>query len=63
MDHGDWSIGIGTANSLADAKVLAALGGGLRSIYAPILAEPPPERIAALLKELDRVPPPRGRKR
>ena len=51
---GDWSVGLNSAsaNTLADAEVLARFGVGLRALYKDVLREPVPDHLAPLVNKL-----------
>ena len=51
---GDWSVGFNSPTSLGQAELLSLLGRCLRESYEPVVHEPLPDRIGALLDELER---------
>ena len=51
---GDWSVGFNSPTSLAQAELLTLLGQRLRESYEPVVQEPLPDQIGALVHELER---------
>jgi hypothetical protein len=54
MTGGDWSVGFNSPTSLAQAELLSILGRHLRESYEPMAQEPLPDRIGALVDQLER---------
>ncbi len=50
----DWSVGLNSPTSLGQAQLLSLLGRELRESYEPLVREPLPDRIGALVEQLDR---------
>jgi len=50
----DWSVGLNSPTSLAQAELLGILGRRLRESYEPVVQEPLPDRIGALVEQLER---------
>lgn len=50
---GDWSVGLNAPTSLSHAKLLLHLGERLRPVYDDVFREPVPDRLAALVRQLD----------
>ena len=50
----DWSVGFNSPTSLAQAELLSILGRRLRESYEPVVQEPLPERLGALVEQLER---------
>ena len=50
----DWSVGFNSPTSLGQAELLSLLGRRLRESYEPVVHEPLPDRIGALIDELER---------
>ena len=51
---GDWSVGLNSPTSLAQAELLGILGRQLRESYEPVVREPLPDRLEALVEQLER---------
>lgn len=49
----DWSVGLNSPTSLGQAQLLTLLGSQLRERYEAVVREPLPERIGALLEQLE----------
>jgi hypothetical protein len=54
MAGGDWSVGLNAPTSLSHAKLLRDLGQRLRPAYDDVFREPVPDRLADLVRKLDR---------
>jgi hypothetical protein len=50
---GDWSVGYNSPTSLGQAELLSALGHRLRESYEPVVHEPLPDRLGALVRQLE----------
>jgi Anti-sigma factor NepR len=57
---GDWSVGFNSPTSLGQAELLGLLGRRLRESYEPVVREPLPEQLGALVDELERQSNDRG---
>jgi Anti-sigma factor NepR len=51
----DWSMSLNSPTSLGQAQILSALGQQLRERYEPVVKEPLPDRLGALVAQLERV--------
>ena len=51
---GDWSVGFNSPSSLGQAELLSLLGHRLRETYEPVVHETRPDRINALVEQLER---------
>ena len=50
----DWSMSLNSPTSLGQAQILSALGQKLRERYEPVVKEPLPEHLGALVAQLER---------
>ena len=50
----DWSVGFNSPTSLGQAELLSVLGHRLRESYEPVVQEPLPDRLGALVRQLER---------
>jgi Anti-sigma factor NepR len=51
----DWSMSLNCPTSLGQAQILSALGQQLRERYDPVVEEPLPDRLGALVAQLERI--------
>jgi hypothetical protein len=63
MTGGDWSVGIGSSNSLTDAKIMRLIGARLREGYEAVLEEGIPAQFTDLVDRLARGETAKGRAR
>jgi hypothetical protein len=54
LDHSN--VFLPRVNSCPRAAIISAIGRGLKSLYAGLLEQTPPENIATLLKRIDQGP-------
>lgn len=57
----DWSVGLNSPTSLGQAQLLSLLGRGLRESYESMVREPLPDRLGALVEQLERCSDERAR--
>ncbi len=55
LTGGDWSVGLNSPTSLGQAELLSILGKRLRENYEPLVQEPLPDRLGALVKQLEKI--------